>query len=224
MLYLIILALVSAILGIGSIFVPKLKLVFRLILLIGAVFLSYSLWESIAKPIRFETEKEKRYDNVIKRLKYIRTSQIAFKSVNGVYCANFDSLVNFIKTDSFPAVKAIGNVPDSLTEKKALEMGLIKRDTIMIGVMDSIFKNINFSIDSLAYVPFSESIKFELDTSEVITGSKLKVKVFEAKVSNFDILSGLDRQAIVNLNDGLKYAGLRVGSLEEANNNAGNWE
>ena len=59
---------------------------------------------------------------------------------------------------------------------------------------------------------------------EVVTGSKLKVKVFEAKAPSKWILRGLDKQMIINFNDGWDYPGLKVGSLEEANNAAGNWE
>ncbi|HOG20367.1 MAG TPA: hypothetical protein PKW37_08000 [Salinivirgaceae bacterium] len=50
------------------------------------------------------------------------------------------------------------------------------------------------------------------------------VNVFESSALNNDILRGLDEQLIINLNDGKPYPGLRVGSLTESNNNAGNWE
>ena len=222
--YLILIVILAGALGISTIWFPKLKIIFRTVLLFGVFILAYMLWESIAGPIRFETEKEKRYEAVIQRLKDIRIAQIAFKDVNSNFCADFDTLVNFIKTDSFPAVRAIGSVPDSLTERQALEMELIKRDTIMVSVLDSLFNKISYSLDSFAYVPFTQSVKFDLDTSEVITGSKLKVKVFQVSALNKDILNSLDKQRIINLNDGLDYKGLKVGSLEEANNNAGNWE
>ena len=45
----------------------------------------------------------------------------------------------------------------------------------------------------------------------------------------FDVLlKGMDRQLIVNLNEERKitnrYPGLKVGSIDQPNNNAGNWE
>ena len=44
----------------------------------------------------------------------------------------------------------------------------------------------------------------------------------------WSILKGMDHQQIVNLvaekEDTGRYAGLMVGSVENANNNAGNWE
>lgn len=60
------------------------------------------------------------------------------------------------------------------------------------------------------------------------TGSGIKVPVFEAKVHNNTVLKNLDRQLVINLNDQKrtngKYPGLKVGSVTETNNNAGNWE
>ena len=54
------------------------------------------------------------------------------------------------------------------------------------------------------------------------------MQVFQAQAPNNFILNGLDRQEIINLNDVAnqlkRYPGLRVGSLTEATNNAGNWE
>ena len=54
------------------------------------------------------------------------------------------------------------------------------------------------------------------------------MKVVEAGVLYDTYLSDLDRQQLVNLKDKMekmgRYLGLRVGSVTEINNNAGNWE
>jgi hypothetical protein len=109
----------------------------------------------------------------------------------------------------------------------AVAKGLVKRDTIRISILDSIFKK-GYPVDSLRFVPFTKGSQFELAAGELETGSGLKIKVFEAKAHNDVILKGLDRQLIVNMNDLRKklerYPGLQVGSLTEATNNAGNWE
>ena len=63
---------------------------------------------------------------------------------------------------------------------------------------------------------------------ELQTGSKVIVQVFEASVTNKVLLAGLNHQEIVNLDDVARqldrFPGLKVGSLKEATNNAGNWE
>jgi hypothetical protein len=75
----------------------------------------------------------------------------------------------------------------------------------------------------MQYIPFSGGKKFSMGTADV-KASGLPVNVFEASALNADILKGMDEQLIVNLNDGKPFPGLKVGSLTESNNNAGNWE
>lgn len=196
--------------------------------------LAYFLYESIARPIRFEEAKQKRYDATIERLIQIRNAQMAYKSQFGKYAANFDTLITFVKNDSLKVIREIGMVPDSLTmklsmkeaEKLALKLGIISRDTIMVSVLDSLFGK-DFQIDSIRFVPFQNK-PFEMAAGIVETASKVKVPVFEAKAHNDIILFGLERQLIVNLNDERTknefYPGLKIGSLTEVTNNTGNWE
>ncbi|HAM97078.1 MAG TPA: hypothetical protein DCQ26_00550 [Marinilabiliales bacterium] len=203
------------------------KTVIQIVLGISIVVLSYFLVESIMKPIRFKKEQTHRYSVVIQNLKDIRTAQLAYKDVYGKFTGSFDTLINFVKHDSLVIIKKIGEIDEDLlgkiTEKEAIAQGLIKRDTIRVNVLDSIFAD-NFAIDSLRYIPFSDGKQFNLAAGEVVTGSKLKVKVFEAKAPSKYILQGMNKQMVINLNDGLEYPGLKVGSLIEANNAAGNWE
>ena len=211
------------------------KTVIQIGLLFAIVILSYLLWKSINKPIEFNREKARREIATIQRLKDIRTAQLAFKSEYNRYTGDFDTLINFLKTDSFSVVKAVGSVPDSLIEllgrKKAemlaLKKGLISRDTIRLSVKDSLFRE-RFAIDSLRFVPFAPGYKFEMGAGEIETTSKVKVRVFEAKVPYDILLAGLERQLIINYKEEREtitgYPGLRVGSLIETTNNAGNWE
>ena len=132
-------------------------------------------------------------------------------------------------------VRAVGSVPDSMIEElgrkkaelQALKDGLISRDTIRLSVKDSLFRA-GYAIDSLRFVPFTSGHMFEMGAGQIVTGSKVKVRVFEAKVPYDILLAGLDRQLIINYKEEREtitgYPGLRVGSLTEATNNAGNWE
>ena len=124
-------------------------------------------------------------------------------------------------------VRALGTLPDTLTEKMALDAGLILtelpegmtdeealsqgyliRDTIKVSVADSIFKE-GYSIDSLRYIPYvGDKTEFYMKAGEVETGSGVTVQTFLAKdIKPFD-----------------KWDTLHVGSLTEATNLAGNWE
>lgn len=211
------------------------KTFIQIILAIAIVILGYLLVESIMNPIRFNRERVKREKAAISRLEDIRTAQIAFKTEKGRYTGSFDTLINFVKNDSFSVVKSIGSIPDSLynalgprkAEIEALRKGLITRDTIKVPVLDSLFDP-NYPIDSLRYVPYTNGKEFFLGRNVIETASGVKVDVFEANVLNDVLLNGLDSQLIINYNEErLKitdFPGLRLGSLKEATNNAGNWE
>ena len=191
------------------------------------VFLAYTTIQSIAKPIEFQKEQQKRYAETIQKLKDIRTAEGAFKEVNGDYTASFDTLIDFVKTGEFSIVRRIGEIPEDLlgqiSEKEAIQKGMIIRDTTRVSVLDSLYPA-NYKIDSLRFIPYSGGREFTLKKGVIETQSKLKVKVFEASAPSKYILKGLDEQEIINLNDGLDYKGLKVGSVTEVNNGAGNWE
>ena len=95
-----------------------------------------------------------------------------------------------------------------------------------MSVLDSLFKK-GYQVDSIRFVPFTDGIQFELGTANLEAG-KVNVNVFEAKVDNNILLQGLSPQLLINFNSERQkmtgYAGLKVGSLTETTNNAGNWE
>lgn len=209
------------------------RTVIQVALFIVALVLAYFVYNSIQTPITFKKEQDARYNQTIERLKDIRKAQIAFKDVHGRFTGSWDTLINFVKYDSVRIVKKIGNLTDSMVEKginerKALELGLIVRDTLRESVLESVFGE-NYNADQLKVVPLKDTTAyFTLGATVITTGSGIKVPVFEAKVHNNVLLRGLDRQLVINLNDQRRvqnrYPGLKVGSLTETNNNAGNWE
>ncbi len=211
----------------------KMKTVLQILLFIVAVALTYLIYNSIQRPIEFEKAKDERYAATVERLKDIRKAEIAYKDVYGQFTGSWDTLINFVINDSVRNVRKIGELTDSmieagLSERKAIQMGLLIRDTVRESVLESIFGK-SYNANQLKMVPAPGSpSEFHLGATTIITGSGIGVAVFEAKAHNNVILNGLDAQLIINLNDqrrtNEKYPGLRVGSLVETVNNAGNWE
>lgn len=226
--------------------------VLNALLAVAALVLVWMLYRSIMGPIEFDEQKKIRDAKVIERLKDIREAQQAFRNMHdGKYAGSFEELIDFVENSKMPMIMKVGTITDDqlekgITEKKAVAMinkakktgnwkeveaaGLMdfKRDTTWISVKDSLFKRAGFVADSLQYVPFGNGAKFSLDTASQVSKSGAPIYLFESKVP-FDVyLNGLDRQEIINLNDAAgkmnKYAGLQVGSIDAANNNAGNWE
>jgi ABC-type multidrug transport system fused ATPase/permease subunit len=191
----------------------NLTLPVTIVIFVGAIGLSYLNYRSIKDPVDFKKERERRYKHVVQRLKDLRSIQLAYKNSYGKYTANYDTLLNFLKTDSFRVVKAIGNVPDAMTEMEALEAGIISRDTLLYSVADSLFNRVNLAnrvgvlfIDSLPYVPFTNAVKFTMETAIIEKGS-VKVPVFQIVDSK-----PFDKKLV-----------MQVGSLTEPST-SGNWE
>ncbi|MEA1874933.1 MAG: hypothetical protein U9N51_10985 [Bacteroidota bacterium] len=205
-------------------------IIIQIVLLAVIVLFAFLIVKGIQKPINFDKQQEARFKKVVERLEDIRTAQVEFKKQHGVYTPDFDTLVNFIQNNAMPIVRKEGFVPDTLTEKQAVEMGIVTRDTIFIPYMDTLFKDIKYKFNNIRQIPVGTNAKFAMDTATVMTGSKVEVKVFEAKVSTWDILDGLNEQLIINYNadkyklDEGEEPVLKVGSLTEATNNAGNWD
>jgi hypothetical protein len=207
------------------------KTALQIILVFVIAGLGYLVYDSLMQPIRFNQEQSTRQTAVVNRLKMIRDVQVAYKTIYEKYTGSFDTLITFAKEGNLKLVKSEGSLTDSMlqagiTEAMAVKQGIIKRDTVLVAVKDSICKN--FNPDSLCYVPYTNGAKFKMGASSITTSSGLVIPVFEARVENRVYLKGLDNQERINM-DKLaetlgRYPGLKVGSLEEANNNAGNWE
>jgi len=202
----------------------------QIILAVIIIVLGYLLYDSIMKPIRFNRDRDIRVKAAIEKLKDIRELQVAYKSVYGKYTGSFDTLIRFYKYDSLinegkELVKAYNS--DEITEKEAIKKGFIKIIKTKVAVKDSLLRE-NYPIDEIRYVPYTDKVQFTMAASEIPTASGARVKVFEAYAKYEDLLNGLDEQLMINYIEQrekiTKFPGLKVGSLTEATNNAGNWE
>jgi len=181
----------------------------------------------------FNKERERRDLAIQTRLIEIRKAQIEYKNFYGFHAGSFEELAKFLNEVNLPFVKKEGSLTDEQLEKgmkeeDAIKLGLIKRDTSWVLAKDTLF-GLGFNPMMLANVPVEGvNAQFKMDTATLSSGAGYTVKVFEASVLYDTYLSDLDRQQLINLKDKMakmeKFQGLRVGSVKEINNNAGNWE
>ena len=207
------------------------KVTLKILLAVAVVLLAYMCYRSIMGPIEFKDEKDRRENLIKARLIDIRKAQIEYKNIHKVHSANFDELSKFLKDEKLPFLIKEGVLTDEqlekgMTEKEAVKKGLIRRDTIWVTAVDTLFGK-GYNVDDLRNVP-GANVQFTMDTATLTSGSGYTVKVFQCGVQYDDYLGDLDKQLVYNLKDKAekmnKYPGLRVGSVEEINNNAGNWE
>ncbi|MDR2835856.1 MAG: hypothetical protein LBV69_06635 [Bacteroidales bacterium] len=242
----------------------KIKVILIIVFLAVAAVLSCLIFAGIRKPIKFEEDKQLRFDITIERLKDIKEAQRLYKEQTGNYTNSFDTLVEFINNGKLKVVQKIGFVPDSLTEKEALKLGIVKRDTILLSVLDTLLSTrktykkdgtnyLPLNLKELSIIPVGKKTPFIMDTASVLTGSGVVLKVFQCYTLYDDVLDNLDKQLIINLKQTKKEsiiswvkeqvtdslnntrdtlvlkeimekACIRLGKLDEANNNAGNWD
>jgi hypothetical protein len=229
------------------------KILTYFILPLCIVALAFLLYRSISEPVKFNKERDQRLNVGIERLKDIRTLQVTFKDTYGHYAPVMDSLIDFYNNGKITIMQQIGSEDDSVavlhTEavkktfrnlkgeqmmEKLYELyqkgdkNLIIRIPQLTNVKDTLFRNRpDFKVNELRYIPFSEGDTVIM-RSIIKQVSGVDVPLFEAQMPYWSILKGMDRQQIVNLvaerEDTGRYPGLMVGSIENANNNAGNWE
>lgn len=180
---------------------------------LAAVFLTYRNYRSIVEELEFQERKANYDDMVVQGLKDMREAQKGYRAATGVYTGNLEVLRQFVKQGTIPMVRAIGQVPDTLTELEALELKIIVRDTIQAPALDSLFmtakakegRRFPFNADSLTFSPVSKK-PFILQAGSINTSGR-NAPVFLVK----------DPAPMV--------AGdtLMVGSMEKAST-AGNWK
>ena len=192
------------------------KVTLKILLAAAVVLLVYMCYKSVTGPIEYDDQKTIRDNAIIARLIEIRKAQIEYKNMYKTHAGSFDDLEKFLNTDKLPFLIKEGVLTDEqlekgMTEAEAVKKGLIRRDTMWVLAKDTLLGK-NYDVAAMRYVP-------------AVPGEKI---TFACEVPYKEYLRDMDAQLTYNLIDKAekqgKFPGLRVGSLEEINNNAGNWE
>lgn len=211
------------------------KSVLQILLAAGVIALGYWMYIIFKTPIEFQRELTERRGAVIERLKDIRTAQRSFRAKYGKFAGSFDELIAYVQHDSMAIDRQDASEDDSAAMAQGKAATIIRS---FVMVRDTIFNarkdKENFKVEDIRYIPYSDKVngkleEFKLDTITIVTESKVAVPVFEAFAPYFSFLGDMDKQELINYRDEqvntLERAdGIMVGSLKNANNEAGNWE
>ncbi|MBQ2008112.1 MAG: hypothetical protein II236_05500 [Alistipes sp.] len=205
----------------------------QFILGLAIIGLVYVVANLIYTPLSFDQQLEERNAEVIVKLKDIRAAQRAYKSKYQQFTGDFDSLINFILNDSLTMERKLVDEDDSVAMAQLKKQGKKNIETYNIAVVDTIFnprKLTKEDIQNLRYIPHTDNkVEFILEAAHVNAGN-VKVPVVECRAPYKMYLDTVEyRQNIINLiddrvNNFNAYAGLKFGSMEGSNNEAGNWE
>lgn len=203
------------------------KRIVQIVLGLLIIALVWMLFDQIMTPLRFQKTQAQREAVIIEQLKDIRLAERAYKQVHNEYTGSFDELIDFILNDSLEMKRSVGDADDSV----AVARGLVRSESFKLAVIDTVFGAKKLSVEqvkALPIVPFSGGKQFKLAAADFRTESEVVVPVFECAAPYTYFLSDLNRQELVNLIDERnsleKYPGLKVGAIDQATNDVGNWE
>ncbi|MEJ2163778.1 MAG: hypothetical protein P8X60_10890 [Robiginitalea sp.] len=205
------------------------KAILQIVLWIVCIVLGYMIYRSVTGPIEFDKVKKERYTEVINRLKDIRNAQEAYKSVNGRYANNFNSLVAFVDTGNY----TITQQRDSsfMEFDRVYQIDMLREVTIIdtlgfVSVKDSLF-GADDRYKQMMNVPFAtNNEKFTLK-SDIVEKSGYRAPVFEAKVAKSVVLQDQPADLLARENNQVSVeevngSEIKVGSLTEVST-SGNW-
>ena len=191
------------------------------------------LFKSIYNEIKFDEVKNVRYQVVIKNLKDIRDTQLAHRTVKGVFQDNWDSLVKFVEIDSFTITQRRDS--SVLDKEMTKRYGGVKtyKDIVIVDTLGLVsVKDSLFGFDDrylrMMNVPFSKNdqTRFELKAG-FLNQNGIDIPVFESFVRKRVILHDQSLNLVLKENqvqsvDGVNGPTLKIGSMNEVNTN-GNW-
>lgn len=210
------------------------KKLFQIILAVAIVGLIYVIYVQISTPIRFDKETKAKKAQVIDRIKDIRTAQRAFKSKYQHFTASFDSLTAFVLTDTLELERKIVDEDDSVAMAMLKKSGKKNIEKFKIAVIDTIFapkKVTRQDVENFRFIPGTgNKAQFIMEAGIITTESKVVIPVVECRAPYKAFLDTVAyRQEVINLideeqNNFNRYPGVKFGSMDSGNNEAGNWE
>ena len=208
------------------------KKLFQIILALAIVGLVFVIYKQISTPIKFENEQKKREKAVIERIKDIRIAERQFKSKYQHFTASFDSLIDFVLYAEMEGERKIYDEDDSVGMALLKKLKKKNSETFTYSVKDSLFKHLtDEQIKHMRYIPFTnDKVEYILEAGTIVTESKVVIPVVECRAPYKAFLDTVNyRQEVINLLDNQvnnldRYPGVKFGSMEAGNNEAGNWE
>ncbi|SDG92921.1 hypothetical protein [Psychroflexus sediminis] len=206
------------------------KIVLQIVLWVVIGVLGYYVYNAVYGPVEFNKIKDKRFVDVVEKMKDIREAQLAHEEIIGNYEDSFEDLIKFIDTAQYVITQRKDTT--FLDEEYRRIYGVDKYiedvviDTLgFASVRDSIFDE-SEDYSDLMYIPHTDNKKFEMKAGYLEEDGK-KIPVFEVRAPKDFILSDLNQDLVMQEKqiksvDGVDGPAITVGSMNQVNT-SGNW-
>ncbi len=217
----------------------KLKPVISIVLWAVTLVFGYLIYESIQDPIRFDKLKEKRFQVAVNKMLDIKAVEMAYKSINGKYTDNLDSLISFIEKEKFTIVERKDTSVIDVEKNAAYRLTVgpdgaggyfkdivVTKELGRVSIKDSLFKGSD-RYKRLNIVKIGD-IEAKIDLKAgFIKREDLKIPVFEARLEKAQLLTDQDQSLVAKEKkvvsvDGINGEYILLGSMDEVSM-SGNW-
>jgi hypothetical protein len=214
---------------------PVLSIVLWLITLVFA----YLIYQSIQAPIEFDKLKEKRFQIAVNKMLDIKAAELAYKTVNGKYTDNVDSLIYFIENENFVILERKDTSVIDVERNQAYRLTVdekgtggyfkdivVTKELGRVSIKDSLFKGSD-RYKTLTTVRVGDlEAKIDLKAG-FVERNDMKIAVFEAKLEKSKLLldqepSLIEKEKKVVSVEGINGEFILLGSMEEVST-SGNW-
>ena len=202
------------------------KNIFKVLLVVLAIVLAFFIYGSVSSYVEFNNEKMDRYAIAVEQLQDLALAEKLYKTYNGEYTDNLDSLKNYIETGKIYSITRKDSSAYVFDPNKRIEV--MKNFTIIdtlvspVSAKDSIFKRAS-SYDNFGYVPVNGQkfpIKLYASFNDRIVGNDStniqRDHFFMGSISKKNVLDGMEPELIQReINDEqspIKSEDIKVGS------------
>ncbi|MBZ9779209.1 hypothetical protein LB452_09760 [Psychroflexus sp. CAK8W] len=206
------------------------KIVIQIVLWVVIGVLGYFTYNAVYGPVEFNKIRDRRYVDIVEKMKDIRDVELAHREIIGNFVGNFDDMIKFIDTAEYVITQRRDTT--FLDEEYLKTYGVdryiqdVVIDTLgFAAVKDSIFGQSD-RYKQIMYIPHTDKKTFKIDAGFIEEDGN-KIPVFEVSAPKDLILADQDRDLVIQEKqiksvDGVDGDAIKVGSMRQVNTN-GNW-
>lgn len=206
------------------------KIVIQIVLWVVIGVLGYFTYNAVYGPVEFNKIRDRRYVDIVEKMKDIRDVELAHREIIGNFVGNFDDMIKFIDTAEYVITQRRDTT--FLDEEYLKTYGVdryiqdVVIDTLgFAAVKDSIFGQSD-RYKQIMYIPHTDKNTFKIDAGFIEEDGN-KIPVFEVSAPKDLILADQDRDLVIQEKqiksvDGVDGDAIKVGSMRQVNTN-GNW-
>jgi hypothetical protein len=206
------------------------KIVLQIVLWVVIGVLGYLTYNSVYGPVEFNKVRDKRYVDVVEKMKNIRDVELAHREINGEYVGNFEDMIKFIDTAKYIITQRKDTTYLDEEYRKTYGVDQYIEDVVIdtlgfASVKDSIFGT-SERYREIMYVPHTDNKEFEIEAGYLEEDGD-SIPVFEVRAPKDLILADQNKDLVIQEKqtksvDGVDGSAIKVGSMKQVNT-SGNW-